>query len=70
MKGYNGIKKDKGIEEPKTEMGERHETGDGTDKEVPIEFARITQELQCSIEKTSFIMQHHLDETQERLSRV
>ena len=36
---------------------------------MPIELARITKELQRSIDKTQFIMQHHLDETHECLSR-
>jgi hypothetical protein len=67
MKGYNRKKTDKGVEEPETKMGERQE--DGMDKKVPMELAKITQDLQCSIDKTQFIMQHHLDETREHLSR-
>jgi hypothetical protein len=49
-------------------MGKRQETRDGIDKEVLIELERITKELTHSIDKTQFIMQHHLDETRENLS--
>jgi hypothetical protein len=51
MRGYNRKEKDKGGEELETKMGERQEAGDGTDKDVPMELARITQEPQCSIDK-------------------
>jgi hypothetical protein len=69
MKGYKKKKKDKGVEEPETKMGERQEVGNGTNKEVLMELEIITHELQNSIDKKQFIMQHHLDETKVRLSR-
>jgi hypothetical protein len=51
MTSYNRRKKEKGAKEPEIEMGETQEIGDGTDKEVPIELAKITHELQRSIDK-------------------
>ena len=37
---------------------------DGTDREVSSELAKVTRELQCSMDKTHFILYHNLDETQ------
>jgi hypothetical protein len=61
--------KDRKAGEPETipEMEERQETGDDNDKGT--DWAKIVQEMQRSIERTQFDMQHHLQETQEHLSR-
>jgi hypothetical protein len=68
MEGYNRRKKDRKAGEPETipEMEERQETGDGNDKG---KLENIVQELKRSIDRTQFEMQHHLQETQEHLSR-